>query len=218
MDPQKHRNVNAPPPPEREGPEQEHESAREKAERKASDVRLKVERSAEDVREKARREAQRVGQRSERSPRDAGAELTTAGEEVGREARETGRQLKQDARALSAGAREAAESWFESQRHVLADEADGFAHALRSAAETLEDEQHQTSASLCRRGAEQIERFAEHTESRSFERLMSDAEDMARRQPGLFLGGAMMAGFFASRFFKSSAERGREGGHHGYAE
>jgi hypothetical protein len=53
--------------------------------------------------------------------------------------------------------------------------------------------------------ADQVERLSTYLRDSSFEDVIREAEDMARRQPLLFLGGAFLAGFLGARFLKSSS-------------
>jgi hypothetical protein len=87
------------------------------------------------------------------------------------------------------------------------------AQAVRSSGEQLRDQQPQV-ASLADTAASQVERFAGHLRETDLQRLMTEAEDFARRQPALFLGGAFALGLVASRFLKASPQGG--GGSSGY--
>jgi hypothetical protein len=66
--------------------------------------------------------------------------------------------------------------------------------------------------------AQQIDRFSTTLRERSVEDLMYEAENFARREPQLFLGGAVVLGLLAARFFKSSASRGRQQGYGYYGQ
>lgn len=50
----------------------------------------------------------------------------------------------------------------------------------------------------------QVERLARYLHDRDVRQVVSDVEDLARRSPGMFLGGAFVIGLAASRFLKSS--------------
>jgi len=57
--------------------------------------------------------------------------------------------------------------------------------------------------------AGQIERLSHYVEDKDFREIARDAEQLARRNPTLFVGGAFALGILAARIFKSS---GRNGG------
>ena len=72
-------------------------------------------------------------------------------------------------------------------------------------------------ASYVNQGADLAERLAQYLEEADGERLMRDLETIARRRPWAIAGGALVLGFAASRFLKtSSARRYRTGDAEGY--
>ena len=58
--------------------------------------------------------------------------------------------------------------------------------------------------------ADKIEQLASALRGRDLPQLARDVEQLARRQPALFIGGAFSVGLIAARFMKSSANRGAE--------
>lgn len=83
----------------------------------------------------------------------------------------------------------------------------GFAHAIETAADQLENQSPQ-AARYVRDVAERVEGLSQNISSRDVRELLQAASDMARAQPILFCGGAIAAGFALSRFLKSSARTG----------
>jgi len=55
--------------------------------------------------------------------------------------------------------------------------------------------------------AQQLERMASYLRTRDAAQLFDEAEDLARRQPALFLGGALTLGFLGARFLMASGQR-----------
>jgi hypothetical protein len=53
--------------------------------------------------------------------------------------------------------------------------------------------------------AERLEQAANYFERNDLRSMMSDAEGLARRNPGVFIGGAFIAGILVARFLKSTA-------------
>jgi hypothetical protein len=84
---------------------------------------------------------------------------------------------------------------------------------------------HETSSSFRERnqdalgryadsGAEMIDQVSGYFKDRSVDQIVDDVEELARRQTGLFIGGAFALGFVLSRFFKSTSPTGyRRGGY-----
>lgn len=62
-----------------------------------------------------------------------------------------------------------------------------------------------------RDGAERLARLAERLESRGWDGVLSDVGRFARRRPGVFLAGAMTAGFFVGRFLRNQGDGGTSG-------
>jgi hypothetical protein len=94
------------------------------------------------------------------------------------------------------------------QRQSVASGFEAVAHAFRGMGDGLRDQDQgpvaQYAAEMGHAAAGQVERFANYLRGRDVRHIMSDTEDLARRSPGVFLGGAFVLGFVASRFLKSS--------------
>ena len=81
-----------------------------------------------------------------------------------------------------------------------------FATALRRAGDGLRDEGTSSiGAALLTRAADQLESFGSSLNGKDFDTILSDVDRLARRNPAVFAGGALLLGFAASRFFKSSS-------------
>ena len=66
-----------------------------------------------------------------------------------------------------------------------------------------QNEQTSGYAQYVHQAADQIDRFSGYLQNREPRQIMSDAENWARRNPALVLGGAFALGLLASRFLKS---------------
>jgi hypothetical protein len=80
------------------------------------------------------------------------------------------------------------------------------AQAVRQSTHQLRDQQHDTLAGYVEQAADQIDRFARQLREKDVSELLSDAQNLARRQPALFVGSAFALGLLGARFFKSSTE------------
>jgi gas vesicle protein len=145
-------------------------------------------------------------------------EARAQGERIHAEAERQAERLKEHAHDLKGEAAEAASraggaiqskarSIAEEARRGLADEVTSLARALHASAERLEEEQHRGTARAIHEAASGIERFASGFREEGLETMMHRTESFARRQPALFFGGAVVAGFALTRFLRSSAER-----------
>lgn len=79
----------------------------------------------------------------------------------------------------------------------------GFAGALHRSAGDLGSE-NEILGRYTNMAAERLERISQTLRDRDVDELIVEAEDLARRQPALFIGTAMAAGFLMARFLKSS--------------
>jgi hypothetical protein len=132
--------------------------------------------------------------------------------EAGNPVREASESAKATATELVTTARDVAESraqgLFETSRETARQRLDGVARALRNASSSLE--QDPMSATV-RRVAERLEGVSRTLGERDLSGVLHDAEEYARREPAVFVGGAFALGFALSRFLKASSDRRRDG-------
>jgi hypothetical protein len=66
--------------------------------------------------------------------------------------------------------------------------------------------------------AQQVEQVANYLRNKDARAMRTDLENLARRQPALMLGGALLLGLMGARFIKSSQrdQRNRGSGFRGY--
>jgi ElaB/YqjD/DUF883 family membrane-anchored ribosome-binding protein len=109
-------------------------------------------------------------------------------------------------------ARLAAESMLEEQRQQVAEKVSGIAEALRSAANSLQQSQNRALAGYADQAADQVDSIYRTVRERHWNEIVADTEDFARRQPTLFVLGAVAAGFLVGRFlWASTGGRHRRG-------
>lgn len=127
------------------------------------------------------------------------------------QSRETVGQIKDEARAkmddVVQQARETATGAVGTQKGRAAESVSGLAQALRQTGQQLEQNNQGTFVNAIDRAANRLERFSDDLEHKSVDELLTDVQGFARRDPQLFLGGAVVLGLLAARFLKSSAAR-----------
>jgi ElaB/YqjD/DUF883 family membrane-anchored ribosome-binding protein len=96
-------------------------------------------------------------------------------------------------------ARSAAESLLEEQKRQVAERVSGVAEALRNAIGPLDRSQNAIIARVVEQAADHVESLTRAVRSRRWNELVADTEDFARRQPTLFVLGAVAAGFTIGR-------------------
>lgn len=88
-------------------------------------------------------------------------------------------------------------------RQQAADGIQGVAQGIRRVSLDIESEQP-TIANAALTAAEQAEGFADYLRQTDARQIISQVENLARRQPLIFLGGAFVLGVAASRFLKAA--------------
>ena len=97
-----------------------------------------------------------------------------------------------------------AERGFERGKGRVAERISSVAHAFRKTGEQLREEDQGDLAGYTDRVAEQVERVSSYLEGKGLRDVLDDVSVFAKRQPGLFVGGALVAGLVAARFLRSS--------------
>jgi hypothetical protein len=101
----------------------------------------------------------------------------------------------------------------------LADQVGGVADALRRTTENLRSEDQGRIAGLTETLARQIDQVANYLRNKDAAAMRQDLENMARRQPAVAIGGALLLGLIGARFLKSSERRNQRdwSGDRGYS-
>jgi vacuolar-type H+-ATPase subunit H len=119
--------------------------------------------------------------------------------------RQTVEQAKQDAREIADRAQAHAKSMLDEQKHAAAGQVDGFAKALRKTSEQLNAQDQGPVAHYVERAAESLDNLSATLRDQDISSLVTQVQDYAKRQPVVFMGGAIAAGFLVARFLKSSS-------------
>jgi hypothetical protein len=92
----------------------------------------------------------------------------------------------------------------DSTRTKAADTLESVAQALTSSVQQLRNQNQGVPGDYVERAGSQIRRASDYLRNTNTDDLVRNAEDFARRQPAVFLGGAFVLGFLAARLVKSS--------------
>ncbi len=130
-----------------------------------------------------------------------------AAEGVRDQARAAVDDLKQQARDLAGDAKARARAAAGRQKDAVAEQVYGFASALKSAADDLNQREQRFGAGCFEQVADGLEQVSEALRRRDLAEVVESVEDFARRQPVAFIGGTVAAGLALGRFMKSSAAR-----------
>lgn len=142
--------------------------------------------------------------------RDLKNQASGLSENVTRTAKDQASGIADAAKDFASSATGKVSSALNDQKAAGADYIGSIAQAVKRAAGEFEGEVPQ-AATYIRQTAERIDNVASAVRERDMRELVGEVTDFARRQPTLFFGGAMVLGFAALRFFKSTADHGSTG-------
>jgi len=123
---------------------------------------------------------------------------------------ETKDQVVDQAKTTLTQARDSAASSLSDSKHKLADQISTVAGAIHGTTDQLRSKNQPRIAEYVDGLAEQADRFAGYLRNADFGAMRRDAEDLARRQPTLVVGGAFVLGLLGARFVKSSERKQRQ--------
>jgi methyl-accepting chemotaxis protein len=138
--------------------------------------------------------------------RDVKAKASALTEGVTRAAKDNASQLGDAAMEMANNAKDQVEAAVSQRKSLSADYINSIAKATGRAAREFEAELPQ-AAHYIRQTSEHIQSVADNVRQRDVRELVGEVQDFARRQPTLFFGGAVVAGFAVLRFLKSTAPK-----------
>lgn len=121
--------------------------------------------------------------------------------------RQTTAEAAREAKDLAGRAKEQGLSAMEKQKDAAAGQMDSVAHAFRSAASQLHDEDKSQAGRYVDMAARRLESFANDLRQKDMDTLLREAENIGRRAPATLFAGSLVAGFLLARFLKASAQR-----------
>ncbi len=130
-----------------------------------------------------------------------------AGEVAGQaqeKAQELAGQASEQAKQAAGQAKDRVRDQVDQRSTQVGEQVTSQASDIRSVAQQLREQGKDKPARLAEQAAERIERVGSYLTQSDADRILSDAEDFARRQPWAVIAGGMALGFAASRFLKAS--------------
>ena len=129
----------------------------------------------------------------------------------------TREKVREKAAEVAGKAKEQIEGRYDEQKSRAMSEVNHLASALRRAGDDLSGQGGLgIGSTVLGRVATHLESLGTTMDGKNLDDIVSDVERLARRNPAMFIGGAMLIGFAASRFLKSSGRssygRGFESG------
>lgn len=142
--------------------------------------------------------------RDEHNKESVTEQVTATVKDTTRTVKGKANEVLNEAKPMVDEANRQAKSALSGQKDIAVDQLSGLARVLRQSSDQLRQQDQGAFASYSQQVADQIDNMSGYLRERDFEDLMYDAEDFARRQPELFIGGAFTLGLLAARFLKSS--------------
>jgi hypothetical protein len=121
-------------------------------------------------------------------------------------AKDNAAQLGDAARDLADSAKDKVEEAVTRRKSVGADYIGSVAQATGRAAQAFDNDLPQ-AALYIRQASEHIQGVADTVRERDVRELVGEVQNFARKQPTLFFGGAVVLGFAALRFLKSTPSK-----------
>ena len=137
--------------------------------------------------------------------RDIKAKAANLSDGVTRTAKDAGSQLGEAAQNLASTAKEKVDDAVAQRKSLGADYIGSIAQATSRAANEFDADVPQ-AAQYIRQASEQIQGVADTIRNRDVRELVGEVQNFARQQPTLFFGGAVVLGFAALRFLKSTPQ------------
>ena len=119
---------------------------------------------------------------------------------------ETGSDVRSDAQQLTSSAANRIHGELDARKGTAATQAKSVSKAIDRAGGELDDSAPEWLRSAFRKGAQQVQRFADTLENKDSRQIVDDVRTFARDNPGTFLAGCAAAGFAAARIFKAGAD------------
>ncbi|WP_252106362.1 MULTISPECIES: hypothetical protein [unclassified Halomonas] len=113
-------------------------------------------------------------------------------------------QGKEAAHDLGDAAQHQAEHFYEQQRELIAKQAGRFTSVMNKAADEFESQHQPFFSQQARKAAELADDFSNQFRDKDLKRVFHDVQGYSRREPAVFIGGAIAAGFLVARFLRSS--------------
>lgn len=123
------------------------------------------------------------------------------------ELREAAERTREQGREIAGEVKEKAQTVLERQKSKASETLSEWSNALRRTADNLHEQHQETAGSFAEQAADRVAGVATALKERDLGDFVDQTENFARRQPRVFLGSALAAGFLLARFLKSSSSR-----------
>lgn len=120
-------------------------------------------------------------------------------------------RVRQTADEVKEAAQQQVEGLFAQQKDAAAEQAEKLSTVFRKMAEEFEAQDQSYFSGYANNIARCTDSLSQRLREKDLGSLMTQAQEYSRRQPALFVGGAVAAGFLLARFLRSSNRQGTTG-------
>jgi hypothetical protein len=119
-------------------------------------------------------------------------------------------QAKEKAGQVVGQVQDQAKTQVSTQKDRLAEGLSSVSQALQQTGQQLQDQDVGPVGQYVNGAADQVDKIANYLKERDVDDILYEVESLARRQPAIFLGGALVLGLLGARFLRSSQQRAYE--------
>lgn len=119
-------------------------------------------------------------------------------------------QRRETAHEVGEAAHHQAEGYFNQQRDNAAEQTHKLTGVLHKMADEFDNQQQPFFSKQAKKFADTTERFSHNLRDKDLRSVCDEAKSFSRREPALFIGGVIAAGFLAARFLRSSDQYSRD--------
>jgi hypothetical protein len=119
-------------------------------------------------------------------------------------------QAKQSAGSIADQVKQQASGQLSGQLKEAAGGLETASHTMHDLGQQLREKGQEPVAEYVDKAADQVQRVSTYLRDKDFRDIRTDVEEFARRQPAMFLGGALGLGLLAARFLKSTPPSSEE--------
>lgn len=125
-------------------------------------------------------------------------------------------QGRDAAHDVSEAAQHQAESFYNQQRDTAAEQTQKFTSVFYKMADEFDNQQQPYFSQQVRKLADTADRFSNKLRDKDLKSICQEAQSYSRREPALFFGGAIAAGFLLTRFLRSSSQHSHSSNNHSH--
>jgi len=129
----------------------------------------------------------------------------SATEQAQEKVQDAGRQAQQQAQQAAGQVRDRIRGQIDQRSTDAGEQITSQASDIRTVADQLREQGKDKPAQLAERAAQQTERVGSYLKQADSDKILGDAEDLARQRPWAVVAGGIALGLAASRFLKASS-------------